>query len=89
MALQPGDNNGEAAYAPGCDSANIWVGYPGFEYTYKADSQILSLDAPTATDRQLRGGFRYATFFLDGGQARSHRLARRRGRPGPGDVLEH
>jgi hypothetical protein len=66
MALQSGDNNGEAAYAPGCDTANIWVGYPGFAYTYDADSHLLSLDAPTASDSQLRGGFRYATFFLDG-----------------------
>jgi hypothetical protein len=26
MALQPQDNNGEAAHAPGCDTANIWNG---------------------------------------------------------------
>jgi hypothetical protein len=70
MALNPQDNNGEAAHAPGCDTANIWNGYPGVPYTYDDDSHLLPLDAAqlpaTITDPQLRGGFRYATLFLDG-----------------------
>jgi hypothetical protein len=69
-ATQPGDNNGEAAQAPGCDTANIWNGYPGQPYTYDADSHTLTLDTAklpaTLTDSQPRGGFRYATLFLDG-----------------------
>jgi hypothetical protein len=66
MALHPQDNNGEAAHAPGCDTANIWNGYPGVQYTYDSDSHVLTIMNGTATDDQLRGGFRYATFFLDG-----------------------
>jgi hypothetical protein len=70
MALHPQDNSGEAAHAPGCDTANIWNGYPGVAYTYDNDSHLLSFDAAnlptTVTDSQLRGGFRYATLFLDG-----------------------
>lgn len=70
MALNPQDNNGQARYAPGCDTANIWNGYPGVPYTYDSDSHTLSLDGAklpaTVTDSQLRGGFRYATVFLDG-----------------------
>jgi hypothetical protein len=70
MALKPQDNNGEAAYAPGCDTANIWNGYPGTPYTYDADSHTLPLAGArlpaTLTDTQPRGGFRYATLFLDG-----------------------
>ena len=69
MALTPSDNNGEAAYAPGCDTANIWNGYPGTAYTFDSDSHLLTLPAHTpaaVTDTQPRGGFRYATFFLDG-----------------------
>lgn len=70
MALQPQDNNGEAAHAPGCDTANIWNGYPGVPYTYDSDSHVLTFDASslpaTVTDSALRGGFRYATLFLDG-----------------------
>ncbi|MFF7194847.1 alpha-L-rhamnosidase C-terminal domain-containing protein [Streptomyces sp. NPDC008079] len=69
-ATAPGDNNGEAAQAPGCDTANIWNGYPGQPYTYDADSHTITLDTAklpaTLTDTQLRGGFRYATLFLDG-----------------------
>src|SRR4051794_20660238 len=69
-ALHPQDNNGEAAHAPGCDTANIWNGYPGVPYTYDNDSHLLPLDGAqlpaTITDPQLRGGFRYATLFLDG-----------------------
>ncbi|MCL2550545.1 MAG: GH116 family glycosyl hydrolase [Actinomycetia bacterium] len=69
-ATTPQANNGEAAYAPGCDTANIWTGYPGVAYTYDADSHTLEFDASklpaTVTDPQLRGGFRYATLFLDG-----------------------
>ncbi|BBA98532.1 putative alpha-L-rhamnosidase [Actinacidiphila reveromycinica] len=63
-------NNGEDAVAPGCDTANIWNGYPGQPYTYDADSHTFTLDTAklpaTLTDSQLRGGFRYATVFLDG-----------------------
>ncbi|MCM2412149.1 alpha-L-rhamnosidase C-terminal domain-containing protein [Streptomyces sp. RKAG290] len=69
-AVQPQDNDGEAAHAPGCDTANIWNGYPGTAYTYDSDSHTLELDPAklpaTLTDPQLRGGFRYATLFLDG-----------------------
>lgn len=62
-------NEGEAAFAPGCDTANIWVGFPGVAYTYDADSHTLSIPTSlpgTATDSQRRGGFRYVTLFLDG-----------------------
>jgi hypothetical protein len=70
MALTPTQNNGEAAYAPGCDTANIWNGYPGMAYTYDSDSHLLPVDGKalpvTVKDSQPRGGFRYATIFLDG-----------------------
>jgi hypothetical protein len=70
MALQPGDNNGEGALAPGCDTANIWSGYPGLRYTSDADSHTMPLAGATLpttlTDPNIRGGFRYATIFLDG-----------------------
>lgn len=69
-ATEPQDNDGQAAHAPGCDTANIWNGYPGTAYTYDSDSHTLELDPAklpaTLTDPQLRGGFRYATLFLDG-----------------------
>ncbi|MBY8876314.1 alpha-L-rhamnosidase-related protein [Actinacidiphila acidipaludis] len=69
-ATTPQANSGEAGYAPGCDTANIWTGYPGVTYGYDADSHTLSLDPSklpgSVTDRQIRGGFRYATLFLDG-----------------------
>jgi hypothetical protein len=69
-ATGPEDNSGEADHAPGCDTANIWNGYPGQPYTYDADSHTFTLDPAelpaTLTDSQLRGGFRYATLFLDG-----------------------
>jgi hypothetical protein len=68
MALSPGQNSGEAAYAPGCDTANIWNGYPGQPYTWDSDSHTLPLAGATLpatlTDPQLRGGFRYLTLFL-------------------------
>ena len=68
MALSPGQNGGEAAYAPGCDTANIWNGYPGQPYTWDSDSHTLPLAGATLpatlTDPQLRGGFRYLTLFL-------------------------
>ena len=70
MALRPGQNNGETAIAPGCDTANIWNGYPGQPYTWDSDSHTLPLRSAslpaTLTDPQLRGGFRYLTLFLDG-----------------------
>lgn len=70
MALSPDQNDGEARYAPGCDTANIPAGMPGTPYTWDADSHRLSLSAanfPTSvTDPQIRGGFRYLTIFLDG-----------------------
>lgn len=62
-------NDGQARFAPGCDSANIWVGFPGNAYTYDADSHTLTLPASLpgeAVDGTLRGGFRYLTLFLDG-----------------------
>ncbi|WP_078499941.1 alpha-L-rhamnosidase-related protein [Wenjunlia vitaminophila] len=69
-AFDPEDNNGQAAHAPGCDTANIWNGYPGVPYTYDNDSHTLEIDPAnlpaTLTDTQLRGAFRYATLFLDG-----------------------
>lgn len=59
-------NDGEAAHAPGCDTANIWIGFPGVAYTEDRDSHTLTFDGDTATDGQRRGGFRYLTLFLDG-----------------------
>ena len=68
MALSPTQNSGEAAYAPGCDTANIWNGYPGQPYTWDSDSHKLPLASAalpgTVTDPTLRGGFRYLTLFL-------------------------
>ena len=70
MALTATQNNGEAAYAPGCDTANIWNGYPGTAYTWDSDSHALPLGSTTlpttVTDTQARGGFRYLTLFLSG-----------------------
>jgi hypothetical protein len=70
MALTPAQNDGEAAYAPGCDTANIWNGYPGTPYTWDSDSHTLPLSGTalpaTITDTEPRGGFRYLTLFLDG-----------------------
>jgi hypothetical protein len=70
MALTPTQNDGEAAYAPGCDTANIWNGYPGTAYTWDSDSHTLPVSGTTlpatVTDTQPRGGFRYLTLFLDG-----------------------
>ena len=57
-------NDGQAALAPGCDTANIWIGFPGTPYTEDRDSHILDIDG--AADSQRRGGFRYLTLFLDG-----------------------
>ena len=54
---------------PGCDTANIWIGFPGTAYTEDRDSHTLTLPASfpgTAGDAQRRGGFRYLTLFLDG-----------------------
>jgi len=68
MALSPAQNGGEAKYAPGCDTANIWNGYPGQPYTWDSDSHTLPLAGATlpgtVTDPTLRGGFRYLTLFL-------------------------
>lgn len=58
----------EYPYAPHCDTANYNNGYSA-TYTYDSDSHTLTLPASypgTATDSQLRGGFRYLTLFLDG-----------------------
>lgn len=70
MALAPGQNGGETALAPGCDTANIPGGTPGSTYSWDEDSHTLPLAGAqlptTLTDPQLRGGFRYVTFFLDG-----------------------
>jgi hypothetical protein len=70
MAIRGGDNDGEGSYAPGCDTANIWSGYPTLPYNYDADSHVLPLGTAalpaTVTDPVLRGGFRYLTIFLDG-----------------------
>lgn len=63
LAEAPGDNDGEGKVAPGCDTANIWNGFPGVPYTEDTDSHELTLNAP---DKQIRGGFRYLTLFLDG-----------------------
>jgi hypothetical protein len=68
MALGPTQNDSEASLAPGCDTANIWNGYPGQAYTWDADSHTLPLASATlpstVTDPTLRGGFRYLTLFL-------------------------
>jgi len=70
MALTAAQNDSEAAYAPGCDTANIWNGYPGTAYTWDSDSHALPLGSTTlpatVTDSQPRGGFRYLTLFLAG-----------------------
>ena len=69
LAQAPGDNGGEGAIAPGCDTANIWNGFPGVPYTEDTDSHELTIGPKlpaTVNDQQLRGGFRYATLFLDG-----------------------
>ncbi|TDD87817.1 hypothetical protein E1293_07345 [Actinomadura darangshiensis] len=70
MALKPGQNGGETEHAPGCDTANVFNGYPGQPYTWDSDSHALPLDKArlpaTVKDDELRGGFRYATVFLDG-----------------------
>jgi hypothetical protein len=70
QALTPAQNGGEAAYAPGCDTANFPNGYPGSPYTWDSDSHALPLAGATLpatlTDPQPRGGFRYATIFLGG-----------------------
>ncbi|GLY74317.1 alpha-L-rhamnosidase C-terminal domain-containing protein [Actinoallomurus iriomotensis] len=69
MATAPGQNGGQTAFAPGCDTANIWSGYPGQPYQWDADSHTLPLGSAhlpaTLEDGRLRGGFRYATIFLD------------------------
>lgn len=69
MAVSPLVNNGESAFAPGCDVANIFNGYFN-SYTWDSDSHTLPLSTATlpgsVTDPQLRGGFRYLTLFLDG-----------------------
>ena len=72
MALQPGQNNGESNYAPGCDTANFPNGYPGVPYTWNSDGHLIPVDASklsghgpaTFTDSQIRGGFRYLTLYL-------------------------
>ncbi|WUI02464.1 trehalase family glycosidase [Spirillospora sp. NBC_00431] len=70
MALTPDANDGQGRIAPGCDTANIWNGFPGQPYTRDTDSHALPLDGAdlpgTVRDANLRGGFRYATLFLDG-----------------------
>ncbi|SDO70838.1 alpha-L-rhamnosidase [Nakamurella panacisegetis] len=69
LALTGSENNGEGNVAPGCDTANIFNGFPGVGYTYDSDSHQLDIPATlpgTATDKVLRGGFRYLTLFLDG-----------------------
>ncbi|MFB4309262.1 alpha-L-rhamnosidase C-terminal domain-containing protein [Actinomadura sp. GTD37] len=70
MALTPDANDGQGKIAPGCDTANIWNGFPGQPYTADTDSHALPLDGAslpgTVRDKELRGGFRYATLFLDG-----------------------
>lgn len=70
MALTPQQNNDEAKYAPGCDTANVPNGWPGVPYTWDSDSHTLPLASATLpavlTDPQIRGGFRYLTVFLDG-----------------------
>lgn len=68
MAKSATQNDGQATHAPGCDTANIWNGFPGVPYTYDNDSHALPLNAATlpgtVRDPQLRG-FRYLTVFLD------------------------
>ncbi|MGH1563956.1 alpha-L-rhamnosidase C-terminal domain-containing protein [Mumia sp. DW29H23] len=70
LARWTGQNNGQTALAPGCDTANIWNGFPGQPYTKDTDSHTLPLADATLPadleDPELRGGYRYATLFLDG-----------------------
>jgi hypothetical protein len=70
LARYAGQNDGETAHAPGCDTANIWNGFPGTSYTEDTDSHTLPLGGARLPaqleDPELRGGFRYATLFLDG-----------------------
>jgi hypothetical protein len=70
MALKPGQNAGQTDLAPGCDTANVFNGLLGFPYTWDSDSHKLPLAGAklpgTLKDGELRGGFRYATIFLDG-----------------------
>ena len=70
LAQRAGQNDGQTAHAPGCDTANIWNGFPGTPYTADTDSHTLPLaDAELPAlleDPELRGGYRYLTLFLDG-----------------------
>ncbi len=70
LAQRGGQNDGQTAHAPGCDTANIWNGFPGTPYTADTDSHTLPLaDAALPAlleDPELRGGYRYLTLFLDG-----------------------
>lgn len=70
LAQRRGQNDGQTAHAPGCDTANIWNGFPGVPYTADTDSHTLPLaDAELPAlleDPELRGGYRYLTLFLDG-----------------------
>lgn len=70
LARFAGQNDGQTDDAPGCDTANIFNGFPGQEYTYDSDSHSLPIaeaELPaTVEDPVLRGGFRYATLFVDG-----------------------
>ena len=70
LAQRGGQNDGQTAHAPGCDTANIWNGFPGVPYTADTDSHTLPLaDAELPAlleDPELRGGYRYLTLFLDG-----------------------
>ncbi|WP_370616624.1 alpha-L-rhamnosidase C-terminal domain-containing protein [Mumia qirimensis] len=69
LARWTGQNNGQTEHAPGCDTANIWNGFPGNAYTEDTDSHALPIaDAKLPADvedPELRGGYRYATLFLD------------------------
>lgn len=90
MALKPGQNDGEAAYAPGCDTANFKNGYPGFKYSFDSDSHVINV-TPTAlpgtfTDTQIRGGFRYITLFLSSPGRVAIKAVRVRFSPDPGDA---
>src|SRR5205814_909438 len=71
MALQPGQNEGETDYAPGCDTANINNGLPGVSYTYDSDSHQLALPARlpgVARDAQLPHADGAQEVIFDGGK---------------------
>jgi hypothetical protein len=70
MAAPSMSPSNQGFYAPGCDVGNFPDGYIG-PYAWDGDSHLLFPGGAvpttlTLTDNIVRGGFRYATIFLDG-----------------------